>query len=126
MLVATTLLSSRRTLNTDFLCGRRFSTAIVGYTRLWSSTGFTPMWGETRDVCIHLIDGIVWTPIPHTYRMASTVITRTVSPVTLDTASQFPLSLTLTHGPVGIASILGVSFQHHHVEVRDKVPISAF
>ena len=54
--------------------------------------------------------------------MASTVITRTVSPITLDTASQFPLSLTLTHGPVGIASILGVSFQHHHVEVWDKVP----
>ena len=56
--------------------------------------------------------------------MASTVITRTVSPVTLDTASQFPLSLTLTHGPVGILRTLGYEacFQHHHVEVRDKVP----
>lgn len=34
----------------------------------------------------------------------------------------FPLSLTLTYSPVGIASILGVSFQHHRVKVWDKVP----
>lgn len=53
--------------------------------------------------------------------MASTVITRTVS-LSPWHSLQFPLSLTLTHGPIGIASILGVSFQHHHVEVWDKVP----
>ena len=53
--------------------------------------------------------------------MASTVITRTVS-LSPWHSLQFPLSLTLTHGPVGIASTLGVSFQHHHVEVWDKMP----
>jgi len=53
--------------------------------------------------------------------MASTVITRTVS-LSPWHSLQFPLSLTLTHGPVGIASILGVSFQHHRVKVQDKVP----
>ena len=57
-------------------------------------------------------------PLTYTHRMASTVITQTVRPITLVTASQFPLSQTLSLSRRSYS----VSVQHHRVKVWDKVP----
>ena len=62
---------------------------------------------EVDNVCIHCFNGTTYLYVPN-YFTAITRIQKSPS-CTL----WFPLSLTLTHGPVGIASILGVSFQHH-------------